>query len=128
MRKPYEPRRPVSRVRDMNTPEPCHVLIKMVKRGPHVAARIFWCDHEPGFPDNKLDRWPVPFLAAEIDGRPAAVERVWHAVWEQKITESEYRFRVADSEHAKRWRPNEAIAQPTKPVDLRSLPIPFAED
>lgn len=102
-------------------------MIRAVKNGPLIPARIFWCSHEPGVPENLLDRWPIPFLAAEIAGRWVDVDRVWH-VKGRPITEAEFRFQMADLEHAKRWRPNEAIAQPHKPVDLRSLPIPFAED
>ena len=33
-----------------------YFLLRVTRYGPLVPARLWWCDSEPGVPDNKLDR------------------------------------------------------------------------
>ena len=61
-------------------PVPGYWLVYPRRGARHVPARIWWCDHEPGNPENLLDRWPVPFLAAEIGARWCEVWEVWDRV------------------------------------------------
>jgi hypothetical protein len=110
-----------------------------------VPSRIFWCDWEPGNEENKLDRWPIPFLAGEIAGRWVDPADIWERVllretrpnhWrcahplvpqDGLTVAEEYEYRVALLTHAKEHRPTSPLAKPYKPVDLSQLPVPFAK-
>jgi len=112
------------RPRKLAEPQPGFWLVRAVKGGPLVPARIYWCDHEPGEPDNKLDRWPLPFLAAELAGKVADVERVW-TMRGIPISEDEYRYRVADQAWARAHAPEEPVAQPYLPIDPLAVKPPL---
>jgi hypothetical protein len=114
---------------------PGYWAIKLRTGGPPVPARTFWCDHEPGNPDNKLDRWPLPFIAGEIAGDVADPLDIFAARSRVPLRPrggltqpQEYAFQVADIRHARVWRPDEPIANPRHRVRLSRLPIPFVED
>lgn len=116
-------------------PEPSFWMLYHVRGGVLVPARIWWCDHEPGRPDNKLDRWPIPFLAAEIAGRWCEVYDVWWRVclrdsrpghWkcahpmapkDGLTEEEEYAYQMALLATAG------TVSR--RPADLRSIPLPF---
>jgi hypothetical protein len=38
-------------------------LVKCCRNCPEVIARIYWCDHEPGVPENKCDQ---PYLQGQL--------------------------------------------------------------
>jgi hypothetical protein len=118
---PYRDRGPT---RQIDTPEVGYWLMKAVKHGPLVPARIFWCDHEPGVPDNILDRGG-PFLAAEIAGAWVEVDRVWHSRG-KAIDEKEYAFRLAEIDWSKKYAPSEPLANPRQAVSLKDAPLPFS--
>ena len=49
-------------------------------------------------------------------------------VWMRKgldITESEYRLRIADLKYARAYAPDEAQANPRKPIDWMQAALPF---
>jgi hypothetical protein len=115
---PYRDRGPV---RVMGDPEVGYWLMRAVKGGPLVPARIWICDHEPHFPENKLTR---EFLAAQIAGRWVEVEKVWHSRG-KAIDEREYQWRLAEIEWAMKYAPTDPLANPWKPVDLKDVPLPF---
>jgi hypothetical protein len=111
---------------------PGYWTIKWHRRGPPIPARTFWCDHEPGDKENKLDQ---PFLAGEIAGNVvdpldiiANRDRAPLQPRGGLTVEREYAFQVADIRHARQWRPHEPIANPRHRVRLSRLPIPFVED
>jgi hypothetical protein len=59
----------------MTAPRPRHFLMRLRRDGPLVPARLRWLDHEPGEPDNKLDRGRLtPFPAVDIAGKDVAPE------------------------------------------------------
>ena len=114
---------------------PGYWAIKLRKRGPPVPARTMMIDHEPGNPENKLDRWPLPYLAGEIAGAVAdpldifAAPLRWPLQPRGGLTvEREYAFQVADIRHARQWRKEDPIANPRRRVRLGRMPIPFVED
>lgn len=49
--------------RATQVPQPGHWMIRCCRLCPEVAARIWFCDHEPGFPENKVDQ---PYLQGQI--------------------------------------------------------------
>jgi hypothetical protein len=109
--------------------QPGYWLIKKRKRFAPLPARIYWCDHEPGNPENKLDRWPLPFLAGEIAGEPADPEDIFGA--RERITmvprdgltiEETYKFLIAEMHWARQHAPNDAAARPQRHLaDLTNL-------
>jgi hypothetical protein len=111
---------------------PGYWAIKLRKRGPPVPARTFWCDHEPGNPENKLDQ---PFFAAEIAGDAVDPLDIFAAPVRDTLRPrgglnqaQEYAYQVADIRHARQWRRDDPIANPTHRVRLSRLPIPFSEE
>jgi hypothetical protein len=109
--------------RDMSRPECGFWLVKRGRNTPQVPARIFWCDHEPNEPTNILDRWPIPFLAAEIAGKPVDLDEVWHRKG-TPITEKEYLFLMAERAWLQKYQPNDPLANPDKPVRIADIPLP----
>ena len=109
-------------------PRPGYWLVRAAKGGPTVAAciRVVTTTAEPDNPDNVMAE-RSPHLAAFILDEPVALDKVWH--WRIKeIDEAEYRYQCDAAVWAKRFSPDEPIANPRKKVDLRNVPIPFAED
>jgi len=121
-------------------PEPGFWLVYLKRGARHVPARIWLCDHEPYNVENKLDRWPIPFLAAEIAGRWVEVWQVWDHVC--LMTENPQHWRAAvpieprdgltiEEEYAYQmslldWRQQNEGVSPTKPIRrLTELELPF---
>lgn len=114
-------KRSVSEIRRFDDPQPSFCLLRAVKRGPFVPARIYWTLSEPGVPENVLDRGGKPFLAAEIAGRTVDPLDLWQRVWEMEIDEAEYNFRMAEMEWMKKHHPTDPLANPYKPVRLSAV-------
>jgi hypothetical protein len=110
--------------RPIDAPQPGFWMIRLVKGGPEVPARIFRyvTTHEPGNPDNAMER--SPSLVAEIAGEPTELDDVWLRSG-RAIDEAEYRFQVADHAHAREWRPRDAKSQPRRAIDLMATALPF---
>jgi hypothetical protein len=116
---------------------PRHFLLRAVRHGPLVPARLYWLDHEPGCPENKREgsRWPVYIQCADIAGVEVEPERVtdrmhrpdshWGAL--QTITETEYRYRLARLRWAERGAPDDPTLRPTRKVDPARVPMPSFE-
>ncbi len=104
-------------------PQAGYFRVRLVRKGPWVAARV-WLDDdrfEPGNPENRLDRSPI--WRAEIGGREVEVERV--GPYAQSIEFSEYRYLLANADHAAKYRPASPEANPNQGVDLNSMPPIF---
>ena len=80
--------------------------------GPHPDE---WC--------RPLDR--SPRVAALIDGKPVAVDRVWTARSLRPVSPAEYAFRVGPLRRWARANPAMPEARPGRPVDLAALPPLF---
>lgn len=111
-------------------PEPCFRQIKRVKGAVWLAARIHRTCHctVNGGDESAPHPWRdtcdrYPHLAAEIDGKPAPLDRVY--AWGEEIDEAEYDYLIADRAHARRHRPESPEANPGRPVDFDTLPPPF---
>ncbi len=102
-------------------PVPGFYRVRMVRGGPFVGARIYRpCPVDPSHGDH-LDRWPA--LCAEIDGESCSVDRVW--LFGEPITAGEFEYLRARSRFASNHRPDLPEAEPRKPVDLLTAPLPF---
>jgi hypothetical protein len=110
--------------------EPGFYSIRLGRGRALVAARIWWCNHEPGVPENTLDRWPIPFLAGEILGEWCDPAMIWVGrdrcplvpTFPLTTVEQEYAYQCGLSAWAKDYARDEPIARPRRPVDLTALP------
>lgn len=58
-------------------PAPRYFLMRLKRYGPLVPARLWWCDHEPGHPENKLDRGLLSvYPAIDIAGEETLPEHL----------------------------------------------------
>jgi len=111
---------------DRSLIEPGYYVIRLGRDRPLVAAaKIWWCDHEPDNPENKLDQ---PFLAGEILGDAVDPVYVWHGRDREPLVpkdglslEEEYAYQVALKQHMAEHEPNEPLARPRRPVDLTKI-------
>lgn len=110
--------------RPLLSPIPGYWLIRLNSRGPRVPAAIEWHETivDPDFPENDMRGTRYRYLAATINGEPASLDDVWLSKG-SAITAAEYRFRTAESRWAKKYAPDEPIANPRKPVDLNQIPL-----
>ena len=115
--------------RAIASPEPCYRQIKLVQGGVWLAARIHrTCHCTPnGGDEGKPHPWRCtcdryPHLAAEIDGKPASVGRIWTSG--EGIDEAEYHYLIDDRAHARRHRPDSPEANPRQAVDFGTLVPP----
>lgn len=115
--------------RDISRPRPGYFTVKLAKGGVLVPARIWrLCHCTPvGGPNNRPHDWSplcdrFPPLYAEIDGKPASVDRLWTSG--REIDKAEYDYMVANTQWARQYTPGDPIANPRQPVDVTKLPPP----
>lgn len=101
--------------RAVDKPEPGYFLLRLVRGGPHVAARIL---HDDG-------QWQaiIDGVAADPHADPAqavGVFRIWHGG--RRCTQAEYDYRLSLKSWAVAAMPQHPAAQPRQPIDLASLP------
>lgn len=94
----------------------------LVKGGVMVPARI-WVyqnvDRETGeLVEDEL-------LQCEVNGQYADAQDQWSWLASNPISRAEFNYLMARIEHAVRHEPDDAFADPRRPVDLNSLPLPF---
>ena len=121
---PRNQRAEMRQYRQIGVPEPGFWVLKAVKHGPRVPARIFWTENEPGEPENHLDRGGKLILTGEIAGRTVDPERIWHTRGEE-ISEGEFAFRMAEIAWCKKHAPSDPLANPWEPVEFNNIPLPF---
>jgi len=113
-----------------------HFLMRARRFGPLVPARLWWCDYEPGVPENKLDRGNLsPFPRADIAGEEADPlvlrERLaWpssHWKYCQPISEADYRWHFDHLRWAEENKPSDPRLRPRDRVDPAQVPLPTFE-
>lgn len=114
---------PAPRVLDQ--PQPGLWMVRLVSGGPEVPAMIERRPHEPGNPENELDRSPRSLLHAEIDGAAVDVDAVWNRRG-RAIDRAEYDYQIAIGRHAKAYLPKHPRAEPRSRIDLLTVPLPFS--
>lgn len=113
--------------RHINDPRPGFFLVRKVRRGPLVPARIWRPCHctingedEHAWRDT-CDRYPG--LSAEIDGFPVEIDQVWH--YGKEVDEQEFNYRTEATAWDKRNDPDAPAANPDQPIDLMTVKPPF---
>lgn len=108
--------------RQIGSPQPGFFQMRQVKGGVFVAAIIFRpcpIEFEPET-FQAVDRWP--HLEAQVDGKPADVDRVWTSG--RRVDMAEYLFLRDDRAWAREYAPGSPEANPRQPVDFNTLPPP----
>lgn len=113
--------------RGTEKPMPGLYAWRFVKGAVEVGAEIRYAPTpDPDFPDNPQDRSPLWW--ANVNGQedpepqPTPSETVWSIyVFGRRIDRAEYQFLLADREWAREHAPHRPEANPTKPVDLRTM-------
>lgn len=108
--------------RDISNPLPGFWMIRLVKNGPEVPACIVReaTAHEPGDPSNVMER--PAHLVAYVAGDPVEPSAVWETRG-REITESEYRYQLADLKWRKQYEPRHV--ESTAAINLATEPSPF---
>jgi hypothetical protein len=106
-----------------NEPEPGWWLVRWRRNSAEVPAAIWRIEHEPGNPNNLLSTGPI-FVAA-IAGEEVDPLTVWAGLRKRPISESEYRYRVADQAWLRCARPDDPKSNPRQPIDLTTMKAPF---
>lgn len=95
---------------------------KLVKGGVFVPARIWmFQDVEPDTGELLSDE----LMQCEVNGAQADPEEAWSWICAHPITEQEFNYLAARIDFAQRHEPDDAFAQPTKPIDMNSTPLHF---
>lgn len=136
------PERPAPGARQVPVKQPtAYYVIRERRDGPLVPARLQWLDHEPGEPDNKLDRGCLSvFPQVDIAGvyvpperllerlysptpeRPALAPRHWK--YAARISHAEYHLRVERMRWAETNRPDDPVLRPLRRVEADQMPLP----
>jgi hypothetical protein len=93
---------------------------RLVRGGPWVGVHIgysFLTDENGELVSDEV-------LTCTVDGKPADPEQVWTYVAKRPISSEEYRFLMNLSAYAKARDPDEPLAQPRKPINDLTTPIP----
>lgn len=108
-----------SQRREVDNPQPCFLKVRLVRRGPFVAARI---RHEDGVWWAEINGSPADFTHED----PAKAGKVLE-LWAGGIfiEEEEYRYLLALAAHATEHAPTSPIANPKEPIRLKSFPPLF---
>lgn len=93
---------------------------RLVKGGIMVPCRI-WLHQEVG-PDGELLDDEV--LRCEVNGEPADPDEAWSYLCSAPISEAEFKYLTARGAWAGHYAPNEAAAQPRRPIDWNSMQPP----
>lgn len=93
---------------------------KMVKGGVFVPARI-WMFQDIDAATGEL--LSDEMLQCEVNGRWADPEDAWSWICSNPITEQEYRYLEARIQHATVHEPDDAFADPRKPIDMNKTPL-----
>ena len=116
-------------------PRPGFYVMRLKRGAPLVSALI--CQlcpmviPQPTTVDGPdPDDWCRPLdrslrYGALIDGKPAAVDRVWTSRSLRPVNPEEYAFRIGPLRRWARANPGMPEARPEKPVDLAALPPLF---
>ena len=103
-----------------NEPQPGFWLFSFRRNCPEVPARIFWCDSEPGDPENKVDQ---PYLQGQIALDLYDPLRIWTGR-RRAIDAAEYEHRVRWLRWAEKNAPTHPQLRWREPVRAADIPIP----
>lgn len=93
---------------------------RLQKGAVFVPARI-WREPETDIAGEPTGK---DVMRCEVGGKARDPNAEWTRLAMNPITEADFRFETADSEHAKKWRPGDPKATPHVPIDLTKAKPP----
>jgi hypothetical protein len=108
---------PIDQTRNVGKPEPGWFLIRLVRKGPFVPAKI---DFSPEAGWHATVDGVAGAIASHNPGEASDVFRIWHGG--VRIDQEEYDFRMARKNYAQRHAPDLPEANTRRAIDVRRLP------
>ena len=118
-----------------------HFVLRVVRGGPLVPARLWFCDSEPGVPENKLDRGRLSLypradiggvevepeqladrLFSMTDPRPAHPPTHWR--YAKPIAAEEYRWRFDALRRVEELRPDDPLLRTRRRLAAADVEVP----
>lgn len=94
---------------------------KLVKGGTWIVGRI-WREPETGADGKPTGK---ELLRCDVGGKVRDANAEWARLAMYPVPEAEYRYEIADSDHAKKYRPDDPKAAPHKAIDIRKMPAQY---
>lgn len=94
---------------------------RLVHGGPWVGVRIW---REPQLDPETGQPTGLELLRCNVGGKPRDPAALWVVVATKPIKLSEYEFKGAEAEHARKWNPTHPSANPSKRIVLSEHPAP----
>jgi hypothetical protein len=116
---------------------PRYFMLRRVRFGPLLPARLHEIAHEPGEPSNPRDRWPATVLEADVGGERLPPEELtdrfhWpqgHWKFAEPVSEAVYRHHFDAMRRAERSGESNPALRPRQRVRAADVPLPsFAEE
>jgi len=118
-----------------------HFVLRAVRHGPLLPARLWWCDSEPGVPENKLDRGRLSlYPRADVGGLEVPPEQLadrlfsmtdptpahppTHWRFARAISEAEYRWRLDSLRWAEQNQPDDPVLRPRRRLAAADVEVP----
>ena len=98
-----------------DSPIPGFYQTRLVKAGPFVGVKVWFNIAERDEAGDLLEDEGLMMLR---DGELVNPYDNWVWCMGNEITEAEYNWMIADSDHAKQYRPEDAKANPRRSIDL----------
>jgi len=95
--------------RSVETPEPGHFVLRLVRGGPQVAARIVH-DDTGWWAEINATKYPAAADPFEAEG----IARIWH--YGRRVDVPEYEYRLKLAAWAREHDPDHPMANPERPV------------
>lgn len=122
-----------------------YFLLRAVRHGPLLPARLYWCDHGPDDPPtNRLDRGRLSLypradiggvevepeqladrLYSMTDPRPAHPPSQWR--YAKQISEAEYRWRFDALRRVEELRPDDPLLRTRRRLAAADVEVPNFE-
>lgn len=106
---------------DPNVPVAGWYRGKLSKGGVRVGIRIWHGPPLDPVTGEELDR--SPRWQALANGKPVDIDRVWPWCAGDPVDEAEYAYLTSLQNWAEQHAPDSALADPSRPLDLRRAPI-----
>jgi 5'-3' exonuclease len=94
---------------------------RLDRQGPWVGARIWRTPEKDLETDEPTGR---DVMRCEVNGKPRDPVIEWPRLFNYPCREDDFRFEIADADHARRYRPDDPKADPTKPIDFNKVKAP----
>ena len=109
----------------VDQPQPGFYKRKLTKGGPYIGVMLFYsCPFFFADDGNVTVERSRPLLC-QVNGEWADPFTEWSWIAGNRITEAEFRYLLADADHAQQYRPAAPRANPRQTVDFMEFELPW---